>query len=159
MTFGEKLKKARLAHGMTQTELARITGISERSLYGYEQMGKIPRGNNIKALAEALGVSAAYLMDDAETDTQKDSSVDIFLANVRNEYGARGAREASELLERASALFAGGELDEEAKEIFFRSMMEIYLSSKKEASDKFSPRQRAPKRQKAQTDKTDKADN
>ena len=149
MSFGEKLKQTRLAQDMSQTELARITGISERSLYAYEQMGTIPRGSNIRRLADALSVSVAYLLDENETDAQKDSSVDIFLANVKNEYGAKGAREASELLDRASALFAGGELDEEAKEIFFRSMMEIYLSSKKEASEKFSPRQRAQKKPKS----------
>ena len=39
MTFGEKVKEARLALNMSQTELSQITGISERSLYTYEQLG------------------------------------------------------------------------------------------------------------------------
>ena len=33
MTFGEKIKEARLAMNLSQTELAQMTGISERSLY------------------------------------------------------------------------------------------------------------------------------
>ncbi len=37
MTFGEKIKEARLAMNLSQTELAQMTGISERSLYTYEQ--------------------------------------------------------------------------------------------------------------------------
>lgn len=151
MTLGEKLKNARLALDMSQTELAKKTGISERSLYTYEQMGAIPRTSNIKKLADALNVTVTYLMDEEETDKGKDANLDIFLANVKNEYGSRGAREASEVLERASALFAGGELDDEAKEVFFRSLMEIYLDSKAEAKEKFSSRQRASK-------KTDKKD-
>ena len=146
MTLGEKLKSARLALDMSQTELAKKTGISERSLYTYEQMGAIPRINNIKKLADALNVTVTYLMDEEETDEGKDANLDIFLANVKNEYGSRGAREASEVLDRASALFAGGELDDEAKEVFFRSLMEIYLDSKAEAKEKFSPRQRASKK-------------
>lgn len=146
MTLGEKLKKARLALDMSQTELAKKTGISERSLYTYEQMGAIPRTSNIKKLADALNVTVTYLMDEDETDTEKDANLDIFLANVKNEYGSRGAREASEVLERASALFAGGELDEEAKEVFFRALMEIYLDSKSEAKEKFAPKQRASKK-------------
>lgn len=39
MTFGEKIKEARLAMNLSQTELAQMTGISERSLYTYEQLG------------------------------------------------------------------------------------------------------------------------
>ena len=153
MTFGEKLKQARLSKDLSQTDLAHITGISERSLYTYEQAGIIPRASNIKKLSEALEVSVSYLMDENETDAHKDAGVEIFLANVKNEYGAKGAREASEVLERASALFAGGELDDAAKEAFFRSLMEIYLESKNDAREKFSPRRRASKKP---TDKTGK---
>ncbi|EKC46280.1 protein containing Helix-turn-helix type 3 domain protein, partial [human gut metagenome] len=56
MTFGEKIKEARLAMNLSQTELAQLTGISERSLYTYEQLGTIPRKGNIRKLAEALHV-------------------------------------------------------------------------------------------------------
>lgn len=54
MTFGEKVKEARLAMNLSQTELAQLTGISERSLYTYEQLGTLPRKSNIRKLAEAL---------------------------------------------------------------------------------------------------------
>ena len=54
MTFGEKVRKARLALNLSQAELAQMTGISERSLYTYEQLGTLPRKNNIIKLAEAL---------------------------------------------------------------------------------------------------------
>ena len=37
MSFGENLKKARLAAGLTQTELAKRTGVTERSIYNYEK--------------------------------------------------------------------------------------------------------------------------
>ena len=52
MTFGEKIKEARLAMNLSQTELAQMTGISERSLYTYEQLGTLPRKSNIRKLAE-----------------------------------------------------------------------------------------------------------
>ena len=68
MTFGEKVKEARLAQNLSQTELSKMTGISERSLYTYEQLGTIPRMSNVKKLAEALKVSSSYLMDEAETN-------------------------------------------------------------------------------------------
>ena len=70
MTFGEKIKEARLAMNLSQTELAQMTGISERSLYTYEQLGTLPRKSNIRKLAEALHISVSYLLDESETDSQ-----------------------------------------------------------------------------------------
>lgn len=145
MTFGEKLKTVRLSLNLSQSELSEKTGISERSLYTYEQTGILPRSNNLRKLAEALNVSVSYLLDEEETDPTKDIDHDIFIANSKNQYGYKGAREATELLSRASALFAGGELDDEAKELFFQSLMEVYLDSKQEARNKFSPKKRARK--------------
>lgn len=145
MTFGEKLKTVRLSLNLSQNELSEKTGISERSLYTYEQTGILPRSNNLRKLADALNVSVSYLLDEEETDPNKDIDHDIFIANSKNQYGYKGAREATELLSRASALFAGGELDDEAKELFFQSLMEVYLDSKQEARNKFSPKKRARK--------------
>jgi transcriptional regulator with XRE-family HTH domain len=142
MMFGDKLKNARITLNLSQTELAERAGISERSIYAYEQTGAFPRRAVLQRLAEALGVTVAYLLDDEETDKHKNIDEELFLANVKNEYGYKGAREASEVLSRASALFAGGELEDNAKEIFFQSLMEVYLESKAEAREKFAPRQR-----------------
>ena len=131
---------------LSQIELAKKAGITERSIYNYEQAGAFPRPDIIKALASALGVSLAYLLDEEEQDPLASLDKDIFLANVRNEYGPKGAKEAKEVLSRASALFAGGELDEEAKDIFFQSLMEVYLESKNRARDKFTPQKRKSKK-------------
>lgn len=138
MTFGQKIRQTRRALHLSQSELAHRTGISERSLYAYEQMEVLPRSGNIQKLASALNVSVSFLLDENETNCQKNMERDLFLANVKDEYGYKGAREASEILSRASALFAGGELDEESKDVFFRSLMEVYLESKEEARIKFS---------------------
>lgn len=146
MTFGEKLKKARLALNLSQSEVAEMSGISERSLYTYEQTGTMPRSGNIRKLAEVLNVSVGYLLDEEETDTQKDIQHDLFIANAKNEYGYKGAKEAADILTKASALFAGGELDDSAKDLFFQSLMEVYLESKEEARAKFSPKRARKKK-------------
>ena len=145
MTFGEKLRTVRLSLNLSQSELAEKTGISERSLYTYEQTGIMPRTSNLRKLANALNVSVSYLLDEEETDPHKNIDHELFIANSKNKYGYKGAREASELLSRASALFVGGELDDNAKELFFQSLMEVYLDSKQEAREKFSPKKRARK--------------
>lgn len=138
MTFGQKVRQARRELHLSQSELAEKTGISQRSLYAYEQMDVLPRSGNIQKLANALNVSVSYLLNESQTNQRNGLEQDLFLANVKDEYGYKGVREASEILSRASALFAGGELDEESKDIFFRSLMEVYLESKAEARLKFS---------------------
>jgi transcriptional regulator with XRE-family HTH domain len=142
MTFGEKILNARLAQNLSQMELAQKVGITERSVYSYEQAGIYPRSGVLKKLAEALNVTVAYLMDDEQTDKSKNIDEELFLANAKNEYGQKGAREAQDVLNKAAALFAGGELEDAAKEIFFQSLMEVYLESKAEAREKFAPKRR-----------------
>lgn len=140
MTFGEKVKAARLALNLSQTELSKMTGISERSLYTYEQLGTIPRMSNVRKLAEALNVSTSYLMDNEETDTQSRMDEELFIASAKSQYGYKGAKEAQDVIGRTRALLAGGDLDDDAKEVFFQALMEVYLESKAEAREKFTPK-------------------
>jgi len=143
INIGEKLRNARNALDLKQTELAEKVGITERSIYNYEQGTTYPKPMLLKKLAEALNVSVTYLMDEEESDRQKNIDQELFIANAKNEYGYKGAREASELIQRTSALFAGGELDEGAKDIFIKSVMEIYLESKAEARRKYSHKKKS----------------
>ena len=147
MTIGEKLRAARIALNLSQVELAEKVGISERSIYNYEQTETYPKPTVLKKLANALNVTVTYLMDEEETDRQRNLDQELFIANARNEYGYKGAREASDVLSRATALFAGGELDDSAKDIFFQSLMEVYLESKAEAREKYAPRKRKARKQ------------
>lgn len=140
MTFGEKLKEARLALNLSQTELSQMTGISERSLYTYEQLGTIPRKSNIRKLTEALHISVSYLLDEDEIDTQSHIDEDMFIADAKEKFGAKGAKEAQEVLGRVSSLFAGGDLDDDAKDVFFQALMTVYMDSKKTAQEKFTPK-------------------
>ena len=87
MTFGEKLKTVRLSLNLSQSDLAEKTGISERSLYTYEQTGILPRSNNLRKLADALNVSVSYLLDEEEIEPNKDINHSIFIANVKKYAG------------------------------------------------------------------------
>ena len=140
MTFGEKLRETRIEHNLSQSELAEMTGLSERSLYTYEQLDVIPRKNNIRKLAEALSVSPEYLLAGQPDASGRKFDGEAMIEQVREEFGAKGAREAQEILEKAGALFAGGDLDEDAKDVFFQSLMEVYLDSKKNAQEKYTPK-------------------
>jgi transcriptional regulator with XRE-family HTH domain len=150
LTFAEKLKRCRLVLNLSQSELARKSGITERTIYTYESIGIMPRSGNVKKLAEALGVSVSYLLEDdqnivttaADDESVDDVNAEIYLLAVKDKFGEKGLEEAKELLGRTAALFAGGDIAEEAKDIFFQSIMEVYLESKTEARDNYTPRKR-----------------
>ena len=88
-------------------------------------------------------MSVTYLTNADETDRLRNIDEDYFLDEVKSKFGFKGAKEAQEILIKTAALFAGGELDDDAKEIFFKSLIEVYVESKTEARNKFTPRRRA----------------
>ncbi|MBP3234959.1 MAG: helix-turn-helix transcriptional regulator [Eubacterium sp.] len=146
MEFKDKVKNARLALNISQAELARRTGISNRTIVSYEQGVKPKRGKNIRALAEVLHVSTEYLMNDEVTDTQANIESEVFLDKVSDTFGTKAKKEAEEVLEKATALFAGGDLDDDAKEVFMQSLMEVYMESKKDAKKKYGTRMKKTKK-------------
>ena len=145
LSFSDKVRSGRLSLGISQGELAKQLGVSERTIYSYEHQGSAPRRDLLRRLAQILEVSVAYLADDAVSDPAQGRDQDLFLEAARQEFGTRGVREAELLLQRVSALFAGGELDDVAKDIFFQDITAAYLEVKQEARRKFAPK-RAPKR-------------
>jgi transcriptional regulator with XRE-family HTH domain len=61
-TLGDRVRKARLRYGMSQTELAKRVGISKTAMNQIE-MGETldPKISRIRAIADILGVSMDYL--------------------------------------------------------------------------------------------------
>jgi transcriptional regulator with XRE-family HTH domain len=64
MTFGEKIKKARIEAGYTQDELANKLTVSRAAIAKWESDRGMPDVTNLKAMAEALSVSVDYLLND-----------------------------------------------------------------------------------------------
>lgn len=65
--FGKRLRRLRLAKGLTQAELGRLVGLSNRMVAYYEIQGGEPRPELMMKLAEVLGVSLDILMGRSET--------------------------------------------------------------------------------------------
>ena len=60
-----------------------------------------------------------------------------YIDEVNGQLGEKGAKDINEILEANRALFAGGELDEEAKDAFYQAVTKAYLSCKMEAKKTF----------------------
>ena len=142
MTFSDKIKRARYVANLTQEELADAIGVSRRTVASYESQGVVPRKSTLAKLASALKVSVKYLSNDECNDPLADIEQDDYVAEARELYGEKGARDMEGLLAANTALFAGGELSQEQKDAFFNAVMTAYVTCKEEASKKFGPKNR-----------------
>ena len=143
MKYGDKIKSARQASDLTQTQLAEKVGVSRQTIALYEADKRTPKNAGIIiALAQALNVGTDYFLSSDEL--AKMQAQEAFLEAAGNKYGSRGKAQAQMILDQTSALFAGGELEEADKEAFFQTMTEIYFDAKKKAQ-KFTATQKSEK--------------
>ncbi|RGD03163.1 XRE family transcriptional regulator [Lachnospiraceae bacterium AM25-11LB] len=130
MTFGEKVRNERNRLGLSQDELAEKIGVTRRVISSYENDSSRPRGTErYNKLADALGVNINYLLSEDEA----------FIANVEDNYGRRGAKQAKELLAEVTGLFAGGEMADEDMREMVDAIQEAYLIAKKK-NKKYTPK-------------------
>ncbi len=133
-TFSEKLREARKALKLSQEQLSKMIGVSTRSIIKYEVDGVHPRKAVLHKLAEVLNLSPDYLTINEITDPC------YGLATPNNEVyesvNKVAGNELDFLLKRSTALFAGGELNQEAKDEFFEAITMSYISCKEAARRK-----------------------
>ena len=121
MKFGEKLKKLRTEKNLTQKNVAAAIGVSQRTYVSYEQDGRYPRKRELYGkLAEVLGCETNYLMTEDEE----------FISAAANQYGSRGKRQAEELVNELSGMFAGGELSESDMDAVMIALQKAYFDCK-----------------------------
>jgi len=130
MKFGEKVKELRSKKNMSQPELAKLLGVSTRTIASYESCNSYPRRQEMyDKLAEILGVSVDYLRTEN----------DAFLTEAAEQFGRRGQLQAQEILEQTAQLFAGGFLSDDDELNFQMEMQKIFFDSKMRAK-KFTPK-------------------
>ena len=67
-TFGKRLRQIRKERHLTQEEFAKMLGTSKQILSRYEREDRSPRIEVVRKYAEALKVSADYLLGDEEAE-------------------------------------------------------------------------------------------
>jgi len=132
-TFREKLIAGRAELGLTQSELSAKAGIGKRTVTSYETDGRIPQPAQLYKLARALEVTPEYLQNDEIEDPLYGRESMDYIETARRRYGARQAKDVEVLLQQNAALFAGGDISEEAKDAFFQAVMKAYIDCKEEA--------------------------
>jgi len=74
MDFKDRLKQARANKGLSQSKLADIVGVHVTNISRYERGENKPTSSVLSKLAEALGVSADFLMS-GSTDDMANASI------------------------------------------------------------------------------------
>lgn len=132
-SFAEKVFDARTELGFSQSQLGERVGVSLRSILAYEKGEKTPRPSTVLKLARVLNVSVKFLTDENCENPLEDIEKDGYIEEARERYGAKGARDLDTLIRENCALFAGGELSADEKEVFFEALTKAYIASKEEA--------------------------
>ena len=106
-------------------------GLSLRTIRNYEVDGRYPKQREVYSkLAAALGCDVNYLLSENEE----------FVLQAKQTYGYQEARDAEELIADISALFAGGELSEDAKDGVMRALQDAYWMAKEKNREKYTPK-------------------
>lgn len=129
MKFNERLKELRENNNLTQEQLAKKSGVSSRMIQRYEYGTSRPRLDAAEKIAKALNVTTDELLGHA----------DMLVAQAAVKYGTRGARQAKELTDEVTGLFAGGDMAEEDMDIMMKAIQDAYWIAK-EKNKKYTPK-------------------
>ena len=106
--FRERLKEWRLKRGMSQEELARTADVPTASVSHFETGHRFPNAETLRRLADALGVSADYLLGRVKDPIGEDleaADPEIAVLFRRFQGMSKGAREqVKQLFETVDAM-------------------------------------------------------
>ena len=127
--FPRVLTHLRKEAGISQKKAAESLGISQALLSHYEKGIRECGLIFLVRAADFYGVSVDYLL------TENDE----FVLQAGEQYGSKGKRDARELMDEVSGLFAGGDLADEDLDEMMRGIQEAYWIAK-EKNKKYTPK-------------------
>ena len=120
MTFAEKFKEERVKKELTQQQVADSLGITRKMITLYEKGTSLPRTRDAyKKIADFFGVDVNYLLTEDED----------FVVQASEKYGARGKKQAQDLVDGISGLFAGGTHTKEIQTASRRGLRAVYWTA------------------------------
>ena len=130
MVFKDRLREKRIEAKLTQAELAKLAGVTPRTIQNYELGNRKPSNMMVtQKLADALGTTMEYLL----------GSSGICVVEAYEKGGAKSAKDVDELVEDVRACFAGGEMSDDALDGAMKALTEAYWLAK-EKNKKYTPK-------------------
>lgn len=66
MSIAENIKRIRLKHGLSQAELGKIAGVSDKAVSTWELGLKTPRMGAVEKMANYFGITKSAIVDDVQ---------------------------------------------------------------------------------------------
>lgn len=130
MQFKDRLREKRLEANLTQPELAKLAGVTTRTIQNYELGNRKPSNMEVmQKIADALHTTTEYLL----------GSSGIYTVEAYKRGGTKAARDIDSLVGEVTGLFAGGELSEDALEGAMKAINDAYWIAK-EKNKKYTPK-------------------
>ena len=130
MAFCDRLREQRINAGLKQTELAKLIGITSRTIQNYEAGASTPKTMEaVIKIANALSISTDVLLTDK----------DLFVIEAYEKGGSKTAKDISQLVNEVSGLFAGGTLKDEDIDGAMKALNDAYWKAK-EKNRKYTPK-------------------
>lgn len=131
MAFSDNIRALRLSRSLTQKDAAIAIGVTSRTWQNYEMGVCMPRTEKtVRRIADYFKVSLSDIL----------APEDYYIINASERGGDKAARELRMLLSELTALYSGGKLSEEDKDLVIKALNEIYWDSKEKAAKKYGKR-------------------
>lgn len=136
--FAKKLKLYRMNLKMSQADFAKFVGIPARTYQNYESGHRYPKNMEVvNKIAVALNVTAEDLLGPAGG----------YIVEAGEKGNSRDQRRMEQIVTQLSAMFAGGDIDEESKDAAMAALNEVYWRHKRENQEKYTPKRYRTKKE------------
>ena len=136
MPIGENIKRLRTMHGLSQKELAKIAGVSDKAVSTWESGLKEPRMGAVQKIADHFGLKKSNLIEDNGLEisiTPKQSPISDDLPDVSptgQKIDARTRRQLEAVLDDDNLTYNGVVLNGEDKEKVKKALELIFWDVK-----------------------------
>lgn len=132
--FGAKLRAYRMAKEMSQKDFANFLGIPFRTYQNYEIGRRYPRNMDVvNKMASRLGITTEDLL----------GASGGYVVEAGEKGDSRDQRRLNQMVTQLSALFAGGEIDQDSKDAAMAALNEVYWKHKQENRQRYSSKKAA----------------
>lgn len=139
--LGERIRKARLAKGLTQKQLAEILNVTDATVNRYEKGIRKPDPEMLKAIADVLNVSIDYLL--GKTDVPNIHIPESF--SQKYKVTKRDMLQYEDFVKHVNAFFMDDKVADEDKEKLFKDISELFWKAKEMNKEKYGRKKKKEK--------------
>lgn len=136
MSIGSKIKMLRENAKLSQMDLGKILGVSDKAVSTWENDLKTPRMGTLQSMADYFGVTKSFIIEDTPSDTLPP----LTMEDKRDI--SKKLEETLDLLGNSTdgLMFDGEPLDDETRELLRASLQNQLEMTKRIAKQKFTPK-------------------